>query len=130
MDPVQCHIFCRRLIIMFVFDILHIFSGYIAPICTLLAVGLFQTLHIHFWWYVLACCCDPLTKKSHICLCDSFHLESQHGPLVRAQTIELFSWSLNTLQKQIVCLPQHLTSAAIRSSPQVWPPGLCSWKYW
>jgi len=75
---------------MFVFDILHICSGYIAPTCTPLATGLFQTFHIHFRWYVLACCCDPLTKKSHICLCNSFHLESRHAVLIRARTIELF----------------------------------------
>ena len=77
----------------------HIFIG---PIHCLGYTALLKTLHSHFWWDVLPCCYDPLTKKSHWAS-SFFLLHSKHGSLSRATH---YTASLRGLWT--VSLPKHV----------------------
>ena len=71
-------------------------------VCALCAIVLSSLCWPHFWWDVLPCCYDPLTKKSHWAS-SFFLLHSKHGSLSRATH---YTASLRGLWT--VSLPKHV----------------------
>jgi len=107
-------------------NILNLFTiipQHISPIHCVGYTAFFETHHIHIWWDKLPCCYNHWQRRVTLGLW-FFQLMSKHVPLPRATHSKTALDGLSLL-----CSPQHLMPAVVRSSPKVWPQGLCLCNY-